>query len=65
MSQLPAWLRPIGYLTPLWHGVDLCRSLCLGKPNWALVAVHVAYLSALAGVGFVLARRSFSRRLVK
>ena len=30
ITQLPAWLRPVAYATPLWHGVALCRGLSLG-----------------------------------
>ena len=30
VSQLPSFLQPIAYLTPLYHGVALCRSLGLG-----------------------------------
>ena len=30
VSQLPGWLRPVAYATPLWHGVALCRALSLG-----------------------------------
>src|SRR5262249_24047375 len=30
ISRLPAPLELIAYLTPLWHGVDLCRMLVLG-----------------------------------
>ena len=30
IEQLPVWLRPLAYVTPLWHGVDLCRTLSLG-----------------------------------
>ena len=30
VSQLPDWLEPVAWLTPLWHGVDLCRDLALG-----------------------------------
>ena len=33
LSQLPGWLRPVAYATPLWHGVALCRSLTLGTPD--------------------------------
>ena len=25
ISQLPGWVRPVAYATPLWHGVALCR----------------------------------------
>src|SRR5260370_25319639 len=30
ISQLPAYGPPLAYITPLWHGVALCRSLSLG-----------------------------------
>ncbi len=30
IEQLPDLLQAIARLTPLWHGVDLCRSLALG-----------------------------------
>ena len=33
VSQLPAWIRPIAYLTPLWHGVALCRALAWARPR--------------------------------
>ena len=36
-------------LTPLWHGVDLCRTLALGTADpGRRVAVHVAYLVGVA-----------------
>ena len=30
ISQLPDWLQPVAWVTPLWHGVELCRALALG-----------------------------------
>ena len=30
ITQLPGWLQPVAYATPLWHGVTLCRDLTLG-----------------------------------
>ena len=30
VTQLPPVLRWIAYVTPLWHGVALCRGLALG-----------------------------------
>ena len=30
LSQLPGWLRAVAYVTPLWHGVALCRAFSLG-----------------------------------
>ena len=43
ITQLPTGLQRIAYLTPLWHGVDLCRTLCLGTA----VARRVARARAL------------------
>jgi lipooligosaccharide transport system permease protein len=63
LSQLPGWLRPLAYATPLWHGVDLCRALSLGRPGLAVALGHVAYLSALAAAGIVAGSRSYARRL--
>lgn len=62
ISQLPAGLQPIAWITPLWHGVSLCRGLALGRWGWSLLG-HAAYLGALTAVGVALAHRSFRRRL--
>ena len=63
IDQLPAGLRPIAWITPLWHGVDLCRSVDLGTGRAWLLAVHVAYLAAVTVAGVLLARRTYARRL--
>jgi lipooligosaccharide transport system permease protein len=63
ISQLPIGLRIVAYITPLWHGVNLCRSLTLGQVHVALAAVNLAYLVALTGVGIFAASRSFQGRL--
>ena len=62
ISQLPEVLRWIAYATPLWHGVELVRSLCLGHVSAADLA-HIAYLAAWAAVGIVLAARAYRRKL--
>jgi lipooligosaccharide transport system permease protein len=64
IDQLPVGLRPVAWLTPLWHGVDLCRSLDLGTTTAWLTAVHVAYLSALVAAGVAAAQRTYTRRLL-
>jgi lipooligosaccharide transport system permease protein len=63
LSQLPAWLRPVAYATPLWHGVALCRALSLGRVDVAGALGHVAYLAVLAAVGIMAAGRTYRRRL--
>jgi lipooligosaccharide transport system permease protein len=63
ISQLPTWLQAVAYVTPLYHGVALCRDLTLGLVGWADLG-HAAYLAACAGIGYAAGRRTFSRRLV-
>jgi len=64
VESLPALLRWIAYALPLWHGVDLSRAATLGvAPAWS-VSGHVLYLALWAVVGWLLAYRQFTRRLV-
>ncbi|MEO7397254.1 MAG: ABC transporter permease [Ilumatobacteraceae bacterium] len=64
VSQLPLGLRLVAYSTPLWHGVELCRSLISGTSMSPLAAFgHVAYLVAWGVVGGVLMARFARRRL--
>jgi len=65
IEQLPALVRPLAYVTPLWHGVDLCRSLALGTAEPLAVAVHLAYLGTLTALGTWAALVTFERRLVR
>jgi lipooligosaccharide transport system permease protein len=63
VTQLPAWIRPLAYATPLWHGVALCRSLSLGTATLGDSLLHVGYLAALAGIGFAAGNVTYRRRL--
>jgi ABC-type polysaccharide/polyol phosphate export permease len=63
VSQLPHWLRDLAYVTPLWQGVELCRTLALGTATAGGTVVHVAYLAVLAIAGIVVARITYRRRL--
>ena len=63
VSQLPSWLRPLAYLTPLWHGVVLCRALSLGVATAGTALGHIGYLAALASAGIVAGNRAYRRRL--
>jgi lipooligosaccharide transport system permease protein len=64
VDQLPALMRPIAWVTPLWHGVDANRSLALGSPDVAGVLGHTAYLLLVIAIGALLARQTFTKRLV-
>jgi lipooligosaccharide transport system permease protein len=63
ISQLPAWIRPLAYITPLWHGVALCRSLSLGTVTAGGALEHAGYLVLLAAAGVAAAQRAYARRL--
>jgi lipooligosaccharide transport system permease protein len=63
VAQLPGWIRPLSYVLPLWHGVELCRTTSLGTATLAGTSIHVAYLLALTVGGLAIARVSYRHRL--
>jgi lipooligosaccharide transport system permease protein len=63
VTQLPVWIRPVAYLTPLWHGVALCRGLCLGTATLPGALLHVGYLAAVLAAGIWAGNRTYRRRL--
>ena len=64
ISQLPGAVQALAWLSPLWHGVEVCRSLTLGTPRALPILGHLGYLVLWAAVGLLLAHRTFRRRLV-
>ena len=63
VDQLPGWLQPVAYITPLWHGIELCRGAVIDTVSPGNVAVHLAVLVAYVAVGWVACRIAFARRL--
>ena len=68
ITQLPGWIRPVAYATPLWHGVALCRALSLGTAfattgDAGSTAINVGYLAAMAALGLWWGGRTYRRRL--
>ena len=64
VAQLPGWLQPVAYLTPLWHGVDLVRSIAIGVSSEMSPLIHIAYLAAWVVGGWWGATLTFRKRLV-
>ncbi len=64
VTQLPGWMQPIAYATPLWHGVELTRARALSfdpmLPTW----LHFSYLGLWIVVGSLLAARQLRKRMV-
>jgi lipooligosaccharide transport system permease protein len=63
VSQLPAWLRPIAWITPLWHGTELARGAALNTLSFWPAVGHVLFLVAMFVVGALIARAKFRARL--
>lgn len=64
IEQLPGWIQPAAYATPLFHGVSLCRGLALGTDFAVSPVVSVTYLVAMLVLGTVLATRFMRSRLI-
>jgi len=56
-----AW---VARCTPLWHGVNLARMLCLDHLVWSTAVVNLLVLAVLTGVGWWVALRSLRARLL-
>jgi lipooligosaccharide transport system permease protein len=65
LTKLPLVLQGIAWLTPLAHGVALCRSLVLGNTAAGDAVLHVLVMVAYVIGGFFLARMLLIRRLAK
>jgi lipooligosaccharide transport system permease protein len=67
ISNLPPLLQPLAWLSPLWHGVELCRGLALGvlRDEPLLALAHLAILTALVLGGLWWAYRTVEDRLVR
>lgn len=67
ISQLPTVLQGLAWLSPLWHGVVLCRAATTGAwpDGGALGALaHLVILLGFIAAGALWGTRTFARRLV-
>ncbi|MGQ0849329.1 MAG: ABC transporter permease [Actinomycetota bacterium] len=64
ITQLPDWLEPLAFLSPLWHGVELTRFVA-GVPGtpYLLWWIHAGALSLLTAAGTVIAVRNMTKTL--
>jgi len=65
VEQLPAVVRPLAWISPLWHGTELGRAAALDRWQALPALGHLAYLAALLVLGLVLSARFFTRRLAR
>jgi lipooligosaccharide transport system permease protein len=62
IDELPRGVEWVAYVTPIWHGVELCRGLMTGSVG-GMGAVHVVYLAAVAALGWRWTVSGFATRL--
>jgi lipooligosaccharide transport system permease protein len=65
VSQLPDVLRPLCWLSPLWHGVELCRGAMTGSIDFLPAVAHVAVLAACVVAGGRWGARAFTKKLTQ
>ena len=63
ISNLGSVLEWVASLTPLWHGVNLTRMLCLDQVDGSTALVNTGVLVLLLVPGWWLAIRTLTRRL--
>lgn len=63
ITQLPGWLQPVAYVTPVFHGVELARSIALGVTPAVDPWVSVMYLVALTIAASLLIGPPLAKRL--
>jgi len=67
LNSLPAFLQPLAWLTPLYHGVALTRGLSLGTvvDDPVVALVHMVALIGFIAVGTWALLQTMERRLVR
>ena len=63
VSQLPEWMQPLCWLSPLWHGVQLCRGATTGSIDGPEAVANVLVLGAISFAGALWGIRTFTRKL--
>jgi lipooligosaccharide transport system permease protein len=66
LDQMPVFLQPIGWVSPLWHATELGRNLSYGmEVDPIMFWVHIGYLALLGAVGMALTYPKFAERLAR
>lgn len=63
ITQLPGWLQPVAYITPVFHGVELARDIALGIAPAVDPLISVTYLLVWIIGGGLLIVAPLRRRL--
>lgn len=63
ISQLPEWMQPVAFATPMFHGVEMARAIVVGTEPAIAWWASVLYLSAWIVIGTVLTVGPLRRKL--
>jgi lipooligosaccharide transport system permease protein len=64
LEQMPIYLQPLGWISPLWHSVQLGRHLSYGMElTDGMFFVHLGYLAIMGIVGMRFVYPKFKERL--
>ncbi len=64
LDVYPGALQAVARISPLYHGVDLIRSLMLGTIDLSLLG-HIAFLAVMGAAGLVVTSRRFATLLLQ
>ncbi len=64
LDVYPGALQAVARISPLYHGVDLIRSLMLGTLDLSLLG-HIAFLAAMGAAGLIVTARRFATLLLQ
>jgi len=64
LSTYPEPLQVVVRCTPLYHGIELVRSLVTGEVGWSLLG-NAAYLLVMGLIGLAIGARRLSGLLLK
>ena len=64
LDVYPGALQAVARVSPLYHGVDLVRSLMLGTLDWSILA-HIGFLLAMGLIGLTIAGRRIASMLLQ
>ncbi len=62
VAALPAWIRPLAWIMPLYHGIEVMRALSFGQFS-VRILVHLAFLIVIPVVLFIPTVKLFKKRL--
>ena len=66
LEQMPIYLQPIGWISPLWHATQLGRNLSYGMELAdGMFLVHVGYLALMGIIGMIFVYPKFRERLAR